>query len=666
MGILNTKLDNNYEIDNLAINNIKSLGIDMITSANSGHPGIVLSAAPILYTLYTKHMKFDNKNDKWINRDRFVLSAGHGSALLYAVLFMCGFLTIDELKQFRKMNGTTPGHPEYNVTKGVDATTGPLGQGIATAVGMAIAEKFLNNRYSIKKNVSLIDHYTYVLCSDGDLMEGISYEACSIAGNLGLGKLIILYDSNNVTLDTNTNETLKENVLDRFKTMNFDVSLVKDGTDIKEIDEAITKAKAVKDKPSIIEIKTILGNGSKLQNTSEVHSDPLDEDDISKLKEKLGIRDVMFTVYEEVKSYVASIIEDKKQKDIKEWNKLLNKMLEKCDSKRKEEIEKLINNDLLIDLSNLVFDKDDNLFDSGRNISSVLLNKLVTDDTLMMGGSADVATSTRTYLTNMKDFTNNNPSGRNILFGVREHAMGGILNGIALSGIRPFGSCFLSFSNYMLPSIRLAALMKLPILYIFTHDSISIGQDGPTHQPVEQLLQLRSIPNLTVYRPYDANEVLGAYKSALNNLEGPSAIVLSKTNIPISKKTKINEVDNGGYYLYKSDDSKGVIISTGEDMQLAHNVYNKLKEVGINIDLLSMPSIERFLAQPKKYQEKILNKDKIIVLEASHPYSWYKFVKDDELIIGIDSFGKSGSKEEVLEYFNLTEEEVLKKIKKVI
>ncbi len=659
--ILSSKTENSNELDLLAINNIKSLAIDMITSANSGHPGIVLSAAPAMYTLYTRHINFDNKNDKWINRDRFVLSAGHGSALLYSTLFMCDFLSIEDLKKFRKLNSLTPGHPEYGITPGVDTTTGPLGQGIANAVGMAIAEKFLNNRYSIKKGTSLIDHYTYVLCSDGDLMEGVSYEACSIAGNLNLGKLIILYDSNNMTIDRNTNETLKENVLDRFKAMNFDVQLVKDGNNINEIDLAINKAKNVKNKPSIIEIKTILGNGSKLQNTNSVHGKPLDAEDISQLKKKLNMRDVMFTVYEEAKKHIENCITERNEINIKEWNKLFEKILEKSDDIRKNEINKLISNDYSISLDNLFFDKTVELNDSGRNISGILLNKLINENTLMLGGSADLATSTMTNLNEMKDFTANNLSGRNILFGVREHAMGGILNGICLSGIRCFGSTFLAFSDYMKPAIRLAAIMKLPIIYIFTHDSITIGEDGPTHQPVEQLIGLRTIPNVTVYRPFDANEILGAYKSAINNTNGPSVIVLNKNKINISSNTKIGEVDKGGYCLFRSDNPKGIIIATGEELQMGIDVYNKLKEIGVSVDLVSMPSLERFFLQPKVYQNKILRKVKRVAIEYASPYSWYKFVRSNKYIFGVNSFGKSGSKEDIVNEYKLDFDEIYKK-----
>lgn len=658
--ISNTKQEEQLNIDNKAINNIKSLAIDMISCAKSGHPGIALSSAPLLYTLYTRHMIFNKNNDMWIDRDRFVMSAGHGSALLYSMLFMCGFLKLEDLKNFRKLNSLTPGHPEYNVTPGVDCSTGPLGQGFATAVGMAIAEKYQNNRY--KKIKSIIDHYTYVLCSDGDLMEGISSEAASLAGSLQLGKLIVLYDSNNISLDGSTKNVFDENVLEKFKAMNWDVYSIKDGNNITEIDNAIKKAKLVTDKPSLIEVKTILGLGSKHENTSLVHGKPLTEDDITQLKKKLGMRDVLFTVYEDVFNHINNTINRRNEEEIKSWNNLYQKYYEKSTSIIRKELDKLINNDLSISLDNLLFEKEDNLNDYSRSISNILLNR-ISDNNLIMGGSADLATSTKTYLNKEKDF-NNNVFGKNILFGVREHTMGAVLNGICLLGIRCFGSTFLTFSDYMKPSIRLSALMKLPVVYIFTHDSISVGEDGPTHQPIEQLIGLRSIPNLTVYRPYDANEILGAYKSAFNNLEGPSVIILSKEKTNISKLTKMNEVDKGAYIIKKFDNQKGFIIATGKEVELAIEISKRLKEIGIEAGVVSMPSHERYFKQPKSYQNKILPKEKRIVIEYGSPYSWYKFVRSNKYIFGINHFGKSGSKNDLLNDFHLNTDEIYNVAKK--
>ncbi len=662
MGILSNKMSNFTETDYKVVNNIKSLALDMINISESGHPGIVLSSAPIIYSIYAKHMRFDIKNDKWINRDRFIMSSGHGSALLYATLFMCGFnISIEDLKKFRTFDSITPGHPEYNTTPGVDATTGPLGQGIATAVGISIAEKFLNNRYHISKEKSLIDHYTYVLCGDGDLMEGVSYEACSVAGNLNLGKLIILYDSNNITLDGFTKDTFKENVADRFKAMNFDVNIVKDGTNLDEINNAIIKSKKVKNKPSIIIVKTILGNGSKLQNTNLVHGKPLTAEDLKQLKNKLNIRDIPFTVYEENINYIGNILSVRNVKVLTEWNILLNKYKNK--GKYLNEIDNILEGNLSITISDTNFD-DELLGETGREISSNILNKIVNDNLLMLGGGCDVASSCKTYLKKMGDFTSTNLNGRNLLFGVREHASGAIANGIVLSGIRVFTSTFLSFSNYMLPAIRMSALMKLPVIYIFTHDSFLIGKDGPTHQPVEQLISLRSIPNVTVYKPFDGHEILGAYKSALSNISGPSIIIISKEKMRLLKTTKVDEVSKGAYIVKKEKKPKGIIIATGYELSIAIEVYKKLKSIGILTNVVSMPSIEKYFEQDLKYQEKILPDIPKVVIEFSSPYSWYRIVKSNKYIFGVSKFGKSASKEDLLKYYKLTIDDIYNKIKK--
>ena len=668
MGILTTSKKIEFtEQDYKVLNNIKALGIDMINEANSGHPGIVLGAAPILYDLFAKHLVFNPDDDKWINRDRFILSAGHGSALLYATLFMSGYpITIEDLKDFRKIDSITPGHPEYNKTPGIEATTGPLGQGFAMAVGMAMAEKFQNTRYLYSKDASLINHYTYVLCSDGDLMEGISYEAASIAGNLGLGKLIVLYDSNNVTLDNNTNETFKENVLDRFKAMNWD-TFTANGEDLNEIDSAIARAREIKEKPSIIEFKTILGKGSKLQNTSDVHGKPLTEEDITYVKKSLGIRDVAFTVSNDSYSYMKEHIMERNLPLYDNWHKKFASIKDKIKEEYQVEIDKLINNDLAIDMKNFTLEITEDLCEAPRDTSHRILNKLITEELPVLVGSADVASSTKLYLDNMGNFLDKNPKGRNILFGVREHAMGAILNGLTLSEIRVIGSTFLTFSDYLKPAIRMSALMKLPVIYIFTHDSIEVGEDGPTHQPIEQLIGLRSIPNVTVYRPCDANEIIGAYKSAMKNINGPSIIILSKDKTDILEATKINEVDKGGYILLDDNNIDGIIISTGKELSKALNITNKLKDQGINVRLVSMPSIERFNLQSAEYKEKILPLTiKKIVIEFSSPYSWYNFVYNEKYLFTVNEFGQSGNREDILNSFSLNEEIILNKIKDLL
>lgn len=652
------------ELDYKVVNNIKSLAIDMISVAGSGHPGIVLGAAPIIYDIYARHLVFDNKNDKWINRDRFIMSAGHGSALLYATLYFSGFdISLEDLKNFRKLNSKTPGHPEYNATPGVDMSTGPLGQGFATSVGMAIGERYLNKRYSYGKN-SLIDHYTYVLCGDGDLMEGISYEAASIAGNLGLGKLIVLYDSNNMTLDGNTKETFKENVLERFKAMNWDTSVVLDGRNLDLIDNAIKKAKEVTDKPSIIEVKTTIGLGSKLENTNLVHGKPLEETDITSLKEKLGIRDVPFTILEDAFDYMKKQINDRNEKIINEYNKNLAIVLPKAKEEYRKEFENLLDGKNVISFKNVDIDIKEDL--SGRDISSIILNKICKNNKLIMGGACDLASSTKTYIEDGNNFTSSSYDGRNILYGVREHASGAISSGIALSGIRNFTSTFLAFADYLKPSIRLASLMNLPVLYIFTHDSILVGEDGPTHEPIEQLVMLRSIPNLTVYRPGDANEILGAYKSIFKN-NNPAALVLTKEKLKTYDITKINDVEKGGYIVLDYEKYNGIIIATGSELSTAIEISKKLETKHIYARVVSMPSIELFKKQSKEYQEEILPlTSKKIVIEFSSSYSWNEFVYNDKYLFTVDNFGKSGNKEDIKKELGIDIDALYEKIEELL
>lgn len=652
------------ELDYKVVNNIKSLAIDMISAAGSGHPGIVLGAASIIYDIYARHLVFDNKNDKWINRDRFIMSAGHGSALLYATLYFSGFdISLEDLKNFRKLNSKTPGHPEYNVTPGVDMSTGPLGQGFATSVGMAIGERYLNKRYSYGKN-SLIDHYTYVLCGDGDLMEGISYEAASIAGNLGLGKLIVLYDSNNMTLDGNTKETFKESVLERFKAMNWDTSVVLDGRNLDLIDNAIKKAKEVTDKPSIIEVKTTIGLGSKLENTNLVHGKPLEETDITSLKEKLGIRDVPFTILEDAFDYMKKQINDRNEKIINEYNKNLAIVLPKAKEEYRKEFENLLDGKNVISFKNVDIDIKEDL--SGRDISSIILNKICKNNKLIMGGACDLASSTKTYIEDGNNFTSSSYDGRNILYGVREHASGAISSGIALSGIRNFTSTFLAFADYLKPSIRLASLMNLPVLYIFTHDSILVGEDGPTHEPIEQLVMLRSIPNLTVYRPGDANEILGAYKSIFKN-NNPAALVLTKEKLKTYDITKINDVEKGGYIVLDYEKYNGIIIATGSELSTAIEISKKLETKHIYARVVSMPSIELFKKQSKEYQEEILPlTSKKIVIEFSSSYSWNEFVYNDKYLFTVDNFGKSGNKEDIKKELGIDIDALYEKIEELL
>ena len=632
-------------MDREIVNNIKTLGIDMIDKAGSGHPGIVLSAAPIIYTLYAKHMNVNVNDPLWENRDRFVLSAGHGSALLYATLFMAGFLTIDDLKQFRHIRSKTPGHPEYMVTNGVDMSTGPLGQGIASAVGMAIAGKQLNQKYEIPKRSklgkkqSLFDYHVYVLCGDGDLMEGISYEATSLAGSLKLNNLIVLYDSNDMSLDGKTKGVFDDNILDRFKALNWNTILVKDGTLISNIDKAIEEAKK-SDKPTLIQIKTILGDGSINENTNKVHGSPLDKDDITKLKLKLKMEPEEFYVDMEAKENFSKQISERSLKKYNLFNQLsLEFNYTKQDNK--------------IDLSHLVFDS--NLKESLRVTNGKIMKEIEKKLPNFIGGSADLSSSTKTIINN------------NINFGVREHAMGAILNGLALSNYHAFGSTFLVFSDYLKPSMRLSALMNLPVTYIFTHDSINIGQDGPTHQPIEQLISLRSIPNMNVFRPADAKEIVGSWEYIINNKK-PSCLVLSRNEVSLNKLTNSRFVNYGGYIVRKENHLHATIISTGSEVELSIKIADYLYETyKLDIRVVSMPNRELFLNQSKEYQESVVPKGyRTIVIEAGSKYGWEGFVYSDKYLITLDKFGCSGTTEEVLNEMDFSYEKILQKVIKLL
>ena len=632
-------------MDREIVNNIKTLGIDMIDKAGSGHPGIVLSAAPIIYTLYAKHMNVNVNDPLWENRDRFVLSAGHGSALLYATLYMAGFLSLDDLKQFRHINSKTPGHPEYGVTNGVDMSTGPLGQGIASAVGMAIAGKQLNKKYEIPKRSklgkeqSLFDYHVYVLCGDGDLMEGISYEATSLAGSLKLNNLIVLYDSNDISLDGKTKGVFDDDILERFKALNWNTILVKDGTLISNIDKAIEEAKN-SDKPTLIQIKTILGDGSINENTNKVHGSPLDKDDITKLKLKLKIEPEEFYVDMEAKENFSKQISERSLKKYNLFNQLsLEFNYTKQDNK--------------IDLSHLVFDS--NLNESLRVTNGKIMKEIERKLPNFIGGSADLSSSTKTIINN------------NINFGVREHAMGAILNGLALSNYHAFGSTFLVFSDYLKPSMRLSALMNLPVTYIFTHDSINIGQDGPTHQPIEQLISLRSIPNMNVFRPADAKEIVGSWEYIINNKK-PSCLVLSRNEVSLNKLTNSKSVMYGGYIVRKENHLHATIISTGSEVELSIKIADYLYETyKLDIRVVSMPNRELFLNQSKEYQESIVPKGyRTIVIEAGSKYGWEGFVYSDKYLITLDKFGCSGTSEEVLNEMDFSYDKILQKVIKLL
>lgn len=623
------------------IDQIRCLGIDMIKEANSGHSGIVLGAAPIIYALYAHHLNIDPKNPKYFNRDRFVMSAGHGSALLYATLYMAGYpITLDDLRKFRQIDSITPGHPEYNLTPGVDCSTGPLGEGFATAVGMAMAEANLRTRYK-----GIIDYYTYVLCSDGDLMEGISYEAASLAGTNKLNKLIVLYDSNNICLDGKTSDSFTENVAMRFISQGWNVITIEDGNNYEAISKAIDDAKKQDDKPTLIEVKTVIGKYSKLEGTCEVHGKPLDDDDISSIKEKLDIRDIPFAVSQNTIDDFQSIINKRCNNLVEKFN---NK-LEGLEKSVREELDYFMNDNKKVIVRELFYDAPTDLKESTRETSHKMLNAIVKDKPYLIGGSADLFKANKTYIEDGGNFSSDNYLGKNIFYGVRENAMGAISNGLALCGFRPYLSTFMVFSDYLKPSLRLSCMMNLPNIFIFSHDSISVGEDGPTHQPIEQLLTLRSMPNLDVFRPADANEVIGTYRTIFDKESGPSVISLSRNTVPILEETKANEVEKGGYIALETRNKpEGIIMSSGEELHLAIEVAKRLLVKGIEVRVVSIPNLGRFLKQDPEYIESVLPVEvRKIAIEASSSMSWNKLIYNSKYLITLDEFGSSGKKNDV-------------------
>lgn len=648
-------------MDEKIINNIKSLAIDMINEAGSGHPGIALGAAPILYTLYAKHMNVSTSDVNWMNRDRFVMSAGHGSALLYATLYMAGFnVTLDDLKRFRRFPSRTPGHPEIGITSGVDVSTGPLGQGIATAVGLALGEKMLRAR-TFKNKKSLVDHKVYVLCGDGDLMEGISYEATSLAGSLNLDNLIVLYDSNNVSLDGSTDITFHENISLRFKSIGWEYELVKDGTNVESINKAIHKAKGNK-KPTLIEIKTIIGNGSYLEGRNESHGKPLTSDDIKQLKYNLGLPQTPFYVDENLRNQFRREIAERSNIAYTRWAEIYREFA--TDQEFMSQIAFAFNPKISCNFLNFNFKLEDIPKEATRVTNKRIMNMIAPYIPFLVGGSADVASTTNAYLENMGDITKDYFYGRNIRFGVREHAMGAIANGLALSNFRTFVSTFLCFSDYLKPAIRMSALMKLPVVYIFTHDSILVGQDGPTHQPIEHMSLLRSIPNVTVYRPCDAKEVIGAWNTLLNENDHPSVLILSRTEVPQLGETKIESVQNGAYIIRKEEKLDAILIASGTEVSTAISLAEQIKrEANLDIRVVSMPSKELFAKQNDAYKNDILPKcNHIFTLEASSTYGWHDYATDSNHTLGIDTFGVSGTKDEVLNQMHFDFESLKKRI----
>ena len=646
------------------VNQIRCLGIDMIDAANSGHPGIVLGAAPIMYALYANHLRFDPENPEYFNRDRFIMSAGHGSALLYATLYMAGYdISLDDLKNFRQLDSKTPGHPEYGVTPGVDCTTGPLGQGFATAVGMAMAEANLRTRYNIDKK-EVIDFNTYVLCGDGDLMEGISYEAASLAGTLKLNKLIVLYDSNNVCLDGKTALTFNENVSMRFISQGWRVITVEDGNNVEAISNAIAEAKKTEDKPTLIEIKTVIGKGSMLEGTNKVHGSPLTKEDITKLKEKWEIRDIPFQISQNTCDEFRTLINER----CNGLNEKFMNLVSTLEEPIQKELAFFMGKDKSIDFKDLIYDAPEDNIESPRDTSKKILNTIVKRTPYILGGSADLFAANKTYIEDEGNFSRENYLGKNIYFGVREHAMGAILNGLSLVGFRPYGSTFLSFQDYIKPAMRLTALMNLPNIYVFTHDSISVGEDGPTHQPVEQILALRSLPNMEVFRPADANEVIGVYKTIFEKESGPAVITLSRNKLPILECTKGNEVEKGGYIALDSmRKPDGIVISSGEELHQVIEAAKNLRTKGIELRVVSMPNLERFLKQDEEYIESVIPVEiRKIVVEATTSYSWNRIIFNRKYIITQDQFGASGKWKDIYKKYGFDAKSLEEKIENLL
>ena len=651
--------------DQLAVNAIRCLSLAQIEKANSGHPGLPMGASPMAYVLFNKILKANPKNENWFDRDRFVLSAGHGSAMLYSLLHLSGYdLSIDDLKQFRQKGSKTPGHPEYSHTKGVEVTTGPLGQGIGQAVGLAIAEKHMEALYN-KDDLKIIDHYTYALCGDGDLMEGISYEAMSLAGHLNLNKLIVLYDSNDICLDGNLSSSFSENVEKRVKAQKWNYLKVEDGNKLEEIYKAIIKAKENQNGPTLIEVKTLIGYGSKNQGTNKVHGAPIGKEDFTFAKKNYGWEFEDFEVSDEVyKTFEDGILENGKEEN-KKWDEILKNYEEKYPEDYKE-LMIGINRELPKD-----FMKDVKKYDSSmkalatRASSGEIIQDLSKITRNFWGGSADLFASNKTDIKDEKGFSDENSCGRNIFYGVREFAMAAIGNGIiAHGGSFHHASTFFVFADYLKAAIRLSALSGHALTYVFTHDSIAVGEDGPTHEPIEQLAMLRSIPNTIVIRPADANETRLAWKIALESQNTPVILSLTRQNLPNLKQTEnLEDINRGAYVIKDCENPELILISTGSEVSLTLEVSKKLEEENKKVRVVSMPSMELFRKQDNSYKEEILPKEvKKVSIEMASTFGWSEFTGDDGLNIGIDRFGISGKGEEVQEELGFSVEKIKDKI----
>ncbi len=659
-------------IDELSVNAIRVLSADAIQKAKSGHPGLPLGAAPMAYELWAKHMNHNPANPEWKNRDRFVLSGGHGSMLLYSLLHLFGYgnLSIEDVKNFRQLDSLTPGHPEYGHTVGIEATTGPLGQGMAMAVGMAMAEAHLAAVFN-KEGFDVVDHYTYVLGGDGCMMEGISSESFSLAGTLGLGKLIVFYDSNNISIEGSTDIAFTENVVEKFKAFGFQTIEVSDGTDLEAIGKAIEEAKADKSRPSLIKVNTLIGHGCPAkQGKASAHGEPLGEDNVAALKENIkwpckGDFEVPQEVYDHYKELAAQ-----GAKAEEAWNKLFDEYCTKY-PEMKEKWDNYYNGYDMSDLFNSdeYWDKGDKP-EATRNISGVVLNMIKKSMPNLIGGSADLAPSNKTNMKDAGDFSKNDYSGSNLHFGVREQAMAAISNGIALhGGLKIFVATFFVFSDYTKPMVRLTSIMGLPVTYVFTHDSIGVGEDGPTHEPIEQLAAFRALPNFTIFRPCDRLETAAAWMYAIQSKKTPTGLVLTRQNLPQMPGSSKDAL-KGGYIIDDSSKAEpdAIIIASGSEVSLAVEAKAKLAQDGIDVRVVSMPSMDLFDAQPQEYKDAVLPKSvrKRVAIEALSDFGWYKYVGLDGAVMAMKGFGASGPANLLFEKFGFTVDNVVKTVKSIM
>lgn len=663
-------------IEQLSISSIRTLSIDAIEKANSGHPGMPMGAAPMAYKLWTKFMKQNPSNPKWFDRDRFVLSAGHGSMLLYSLLHLAGYdVSLEDLKNFRQWGSKTPGHPEFGHTSGVEATTGPLGQGVATALGMAMAERHLAAKYN-KDNFEIINHFTYSICGDGDLMEGVSGESASLAGHLKLGRLVILYDSNDISLDGDLNRSFSENVMNRYEAYGWQVLRVEDGNNLEEIEKALEEARADLDRPTLIEVRTTIGYGSPNKaGKSASHGSPLGQEEAKLTKESYKWTFAEdFHVPSEVYDHFNQTIKEQGQQHEEAWNKLF--------SQYKQEYP-----ELALELEQSIagklpekWEKALPKYEAGkdkpasRDSSGQTINAIAKAVPQFFGGSADLASSNKTAMKDQGDFSASDYSGRNIWFGVREFAMGAALNGMALhGGVKVFGGTFFVFSDYLRPAIRLAALMGLPVTYVFTHDSIAVGEDGPTHEPIEHLAAFRAMPNLSTIRPADGNETAAAWRVALESETRPTMLVLSRQGLPTIEGTDQNAyegVKKGAYVISKSEKETpdALILATGSEVNLAIDAQKALQNEGISVSVVSMPAWDRFEEQSAEYKETVLPKNvkKRLAIEMASSFGWDRYTGFDGEILAIDQFGASAPGDKIIEEYGFTVANVVSKVKSML